>query len=261
MSLLRHYDRQEGYVPVVEGEMKRIGFGLLILGENGSYQGHTGDKEAGLIVLTGTCTIVIEGENFCFAQIGERQSVFSGKPYAVYLPPHTSFEVQSKYWVEIAVCTAPSDVKTEPVLITPDDVIHKSLGHSVWERDAYFIIDDRIPAKNLYIGETILAPGRWAFPPHTHDTDDPPHEVDMEEVYFFRTRPSDGFGVQMVYSEDRSIDDSYIVRENDAVIIPRGYHPAAASPGNALYILWIMAGEKRLFLSRPEARYAWVVNR
>ncbi|NLN18015.1 MAG: 5-deoxy-glucuronate isomerase [Firmicutes bacterium] len=258
MSLLRRYSCQEGYTPIVEGEMERIGFGLLSLGEDGSYRGQTGDKEAALIVLTGTCTV--EGEGFCFAQIGERLSVFAGKPYAVFLPADTAFEIRTTDWAEIAVCTSPSDVKTEPVLVRPDDVIHKKLGHAVWERDAYFIIDDRVPAKSLYIGETILAPGRWAFPPHTHDVDDPPYEVDMEEVYFYRVRPSDGFGLQMVYTQDRSIDDSYIVRENDTVLIPKGYHPAAASPGNALYILWIMAGEKRLFLSRPEERYAWTVN-
>jgi 5-deoxy-glucuronate isomerase len=261
MTLLRRYERQDGYVPIVDTEkkdMKKIGFGLLRLGENGSYHGHTGDRETGLVLLSGTCTV--EGEGFCFAEIGERQSVFGGKPYAVYLPSGTAFEVKAKDWVEVAVCTAPSDAQVEATLIASDDVIHKSLGHSLWQRDAYFIVDARIAAKNLYIGETILAPGQWTFPPHCHDVDDPPNEVDMEEVYFFRTRPSDGFGVQMVYSDDRSLDESYIVRQDDTVIVPRGYHPAAASPGNALYILWVMAGEKRLFLSRPEPRYAWVTN-
>ena len=73
----------------------------------------------------------------------------------------------------------------------------------------------------------------------------------MEEVYFYRVRPSDGFGLQMVYTQDRSIDDSYIVRENDTVLIPKGYHPAAASPGNALYILWIMAVKSGSFFPGP----------
>ncbi len=261
MTWRRSYQRQTGYVPIVApgpADGTKIGFGLLYLAENETYTGNTGEREVALVILSGTCAIA--GEGFNFPAIGERQTVFAGKPYAVYLPRQTAYQVTAQAWAEIALCTAPATRPGEVKLVTPADVVYKQLGYAHWKREAHFIIDNRIKAENLFLGETILAPGQWAFPPHCHDVADLPDESFMEELYFFRTRPATGFGVQLIYTEDDSIDEAYMVKNDDTVIFPRGFHPAVASPGNAMYILWVMAGPRRLFLSRPDPRFRWMEN-
>ena len=86
-------------------------------------------------------------------------------------------------------------------------------------------------------------PGQWSsYPSHKHDRDDPPEEVNMEEVYHFKVNPPQGFGIQVMYNDDFSLNESYIVRNGDTIAIEQGYHPVAAAPGYQIYYLWVMAG-------------------
>lgn len=259
MNLLRKHSSQKGFIQVAragEEKLKRLYFGLLKLSKGEVFDGNTEDKETALIVLSGTASV--KGNNFAYKKIGERKDVFSGKPAAVYLPPSISYSISAETDIEVGVCSAPSDIKTEPVLIKPEDVLEKKLGILNWERKAHFIIDERIKSKNFYIGETFLSPGKWAFPPHRHDFDNLPLEVEMDEIYHYRVNPDSGFGIQVVYTDDKAIDLSYLVRNGDTVLLPEGYHPAAASPADSLYILWMLAGEQRYFLAKPDDNYRWI---
>jgi 5-deoxy-glucuronate isomerase len=85
-------------------------------------------------------------------------------------------------------------------------------------------------------------------------------EIEMEEVYHFRFNPSAGFGIQVHYNDDKTTDNAYLLRNGDTVMLPDGYHPVGASPVDSLYMLWFMAGEKRMFLSKPDDNYSWVVK-
>ena len=53
----------------------------------------------------------------------------------------------------------------------------------------------------------------------------------MEEIYHFRVNPSQGFGIQVMYNDDFSLNESYMVRNGDSIAIKEGYHPVAAAPG------------------------------
>jgi 5-deoxy-glucuronate isomerase len=252
MAFLVPYVQQQGYVSIAEiekGETATMDFGLLSLEAGGEFEGTTEGTETGLLILAGRCTV--KGDGFEFADIGGRENVFGGKPYAVYLPPHASYSVMTPSYVEIAICSTPSDSKRSPRLISPGDVMYKSLGRLHWRRDVHYIIEPRTNSDTLRIGEVIYPPGHWNLPPHCHDA--------VEEIYFYRVRTEDGFGLQMVYTEDRTIDEHYIVKNNDTIVIPKGYHPAAASPGDSLYILWTMAPPKESLplISQPDPRYAW----
>ena len=71
-----------------------------------------------------------------------------------------------------------------------------------------------------------------------------------EEVYFFRIKPSQCFGLQKVYTppDDKDpFDVVYVVEDGDTVVIPRGDHPVVAAPRYQLYYLWILAGEERRY--------------
>ncbi|NGM62479.1 5-deoxy-glucuronate isomerase [Sphingobacterium sp. SGG-5] len=261
MELRKKYKAGTGRQQIVtlgEGGLKKSTFDLLNLKAGETYTGDTGNLESAFVVLSGSCHA--NGNDFSYTNIGSRKDVFSGRPATVYLPIQTSYQFTAITDVELAICSAEANVKYAPVLINPEDVKEVELGSGNWKRKAHFIIDQSINSQHLFLGETLLPPGKWAFPPHRHDKDDLPREVDMEEIYHFRIQPQTGFGIQLSYTDDRTRDDAYLLRNGDTILIPDGYHPVASSPVDALYMLWFMAGEKRLFLSRPEEQYHWVAQ-
>lgn len=261
MSLIKKYKDQSGYQSVVsKGEqgLKMAVFDLLKMKKGESYAGHTGNLESAFVILYGNCNF--RGTPFNFEQIGIRKDVFSGKPTSVYLPPGHEYHIEANSDLEIAVCSAASSFNSEPVLIRPDDVTEVELGVSTWERKAYFIIGDHFKTENLYVGETFLPPGKWAFPPHRHDFSNWPEEVDMDEIYHFRIKSPKGFAIQVSYTDDRTRDEAYLVRDGDTTLIPNGYHPVGASPADSVYFLWFMAGKERYFISSPDPEYVWIRN-
>jgi 5-deoxy-glucuronate isomerase len=261
MSLLKKYQKEYGLTTVVspgESGLKKAVFDTLKLEAGSTFAGDTKSKESAFVILSGTCSFL--GTDFNYLQIGKRKDVFSGKPTTVYLPCNTTYKIIALTEVEIGICSAESTLKTNPVLIGPDDVTEVNLGVLNWNRKAYFIIDQRVNSENLFIGETLIPAGNWAFPPHRHDNDNLPVEVDMDEIYHFRINPPTGFGLQVSYTDDKSRDDAYMIRNGDTTILADGYHPVGTSPVDSLYMLWMMAGEKRIFLSKADDNYSWVIK-
>jgi len=144
-------------------------------------------------------------------------------------------------------------------VIGPDQVKVRHVGRGNWRRTIYDIVDAAFPAQSMILGETFNPPGFWSSaPPHKHEVDDLPHESAHEEVYLFRLDPPRGFGMQRVYTDDRSLDVAYAVEDGDAVAIPRGYHPVVAGPGYRLYYLWVLAGHQRVLAPRDDPVHAWL---
>jgi 5-deoxy-glucuronate isomerase len=262
MNFKRAWRARPGFSEIVKpgnAGLKRIGFGLLRLQAGETHTATAAAQETALVFLSGTA--MLRGRGLAYEEIGRRNDVFSGKAASVYLPAGNDYTLQAKTDLEIAVCQAPSDREGMPRLILPEEVREVTLGKDNWKRTAYMIVDDHIPAHYLFIGEAIVPPGNWAsFPPHRHDKDDLPEEVDMEEVYFFRFDRPGGFGIQKIYTDDRSIDETMTVGQNDTVLIPEGYHPVVSAPGYSMYYLWIMAGVNRKFLSRQDPDHRWVAQ-
>lgn len=262
MSLQIRKQLSSGYNEIIGSEDKRlqfIEFGILRLATEESFVQDAEGKETVLVILSGRCTIKVgrvEYEN-----IGQREDVFSDSPYSVYIPCDKAYEVIATSDLEVAVCKAPSDLKTETSLIRPEQVGLRSVGQLNWRRDIRDIVDSNFNAGHLLIGETLNPPGNWSsVPPHRHDFDNLPEESDMEEVYFFKIRPQQGFGIQRIYTDDRSIDSVYLLQDNDTVAIPEGYHPVVVAPGYRLYYLWILAGEKRILKMRDDPQHTWLKN-
>ena len=103
--------------------------------------------------------------------------------------------------------------------------------------------------------------GNWSsFPPHKHDTDDPPAESYLEETYYFRIAPPTGFALQRVYSADEDMDETLAASDGDLVLVPRGYHVVANSPGHECYYLNVMAGVGRAWNFSLDPAYAALMN-
>ena len=215
------------------------------------------DKEYGVLILCGTCSV--EGKDFKYEKIGERETVFDGNATCVYVPRNTDFTITAIGEVSICVTKSPSTRDHKPVLIRPEDVVEKDMGKPGWERHAMFILDERIEADRLYIGECYVKGGQWAsYPPHKHDDDNMPIEAQTEEIYYYEFKNPGGFGIQRVYTMEGDVDETYTVRSGDFVEIPRGYHPFHAAPGYDNYYLWIMAGENRGFFMTTDEEHSWL---
>ena len=218
------------------------------------------NKEYGLIILGGSCTV--KGADFSFENIGKRKNVFDGPATCVYVGANTPFSIEGvSEEVLVSVSKCPSTNAHKAVLVKPEDVIIKDLGKPGWERQAHFILDERIEADLIYIGEAYVHGGQWAsFPPHKHDDDNMPTEGILEEVYYYEFDKPQGFGIQKVYTKEGDIDETYTVKSGDFVEIPRGYHPFCAAPGYENYYLWLMAGKNRGFYMTTEECHKWLNN-
>jgi 5-deoxy-glucuronate isomerase len=262
MHYRRTWTPTPGFSEIVkpgDAGLARIGFEMLCLKAGETATRKAEEKETALVILSGTAAV--RGPGFAFDGIGARANVFSGKATMVYVPAANSVTVRAETDLEIAVCQALSDRQGKPQLIQPGAVKEVSIGKDNWRRTAYMLVDEAVPAQYLFIGEAIVPPGNWSsFPPHRHDFDALPDEVDMEEIYFFRFDRPHGFGIQRIYTDDRSIDETLVVEENDTVLIPKGYHPVVNAPGYSMYYLWIMAGVNRKFISRQDPNHRWVAQ-
>ena len=239
-----------GYNTILEigdKDMDLTGFGLLNLTADQTWETQTQNTEAVLVILGGKCEIQAGSQNL--GQLGQREDVFSGKPYTVYLPPDCDCKITGVTDVKIAIALSPCDQAGKPAVVTPDQCKVMSLGTDNHLRDAVVMIGDDFPSRHFFVGEAWVPSGNWAsYPPHRHDFDNPPDELNMQEIYFFRFNPQHGYGLQQVYTDDRSTDARYVVQNNDTVAIPEGYHPVVNAPGYTMYYLWVMTGDSRGFV-------------
>jgi 5-deoxy-glucuronate isomerase len=115
-------------------------------------------------------------------------------------------------------------------------------------------------AEHLLVVEVITPAGHSSsYPPHKHDSETPPTETQLEETYYHRLNPPQGFAFQRVYTDDRSLDEACAVEDHDVVMVPRGYHPVVAPHGYALYYLNVMAGPQRFWVFHNDPAHEWMI--
>jgi len=49
----------------------------------------------------------------------------------------------------------------------------------------------------------------------------------LEETYYHRFSPPQGFALQRVYTDDRELDETMAVGDRDVVLVPRAIIPSA----------------------------------
>ena len=99
-----------------------------------------------------------------------------------------------------------------------------------------------------------------SYPPHKHDTDNLPNESSLEETYYHRLNPPQGYVLQRVYTDDRSLDEAVAAEDHDVVMVPRGYHPVTVPHGYTSYYLNVMAGPKRSWVFRNDPAHEWILK-
>ena len=222
-----------------------------------AVSGQIVDQELGLVVLGGTCSVSSSrGE---WKGVGRRANVFSGMPYAVYLPVNTSYTVTAETNCDLAFCFCRAEEEHPAQLITPADVEVEIRGGANATRQINKIIRPEFSAHRLLVVEVYTPSGNWSsYPPHKHDVHNPPNEVDLEEIYYYRIDRPEGYAIQKVYNPARSIDETLTVRDGEMVLIPEGYHPVVAAHGYNVYYLNALAGSARSMAASDDPDYLWV---
>jgi 5-deoxy-glucuronate isomerase len=123
------------------------------------------------------------------------------------------------------------------------------------------ILPESQPADSLLVVEVRTPTGHSSsYPPHKHDRLEPPEETLLEETYYHRLDPPQGFVFQRVYTDSRDIDESHAVEDHDVVVVPRGYHPVVVPWGYRSYYLNVMAGPKRAWHFKNDPAHEWIIK-
>jgi 5-deoxy-glucuronate isomerase len=222
--------------------------------EQRSFSVEATTNEVALVPLSGAARVEAEGESW---ELGGRENVFAGMPWALYLPCETAFSVELDG--EVAVCAARCERRREPVLVRPEDVEVEIRGAGNATRQINHILKPEFAAERLLVVEVFTPSGNWSsYPPHKHDEDRPPDEVVLEETYYFRTKEPEAFAVQRLYSPRHGLDLTTTVRDGDLLLVPYGYHTTAAAHGYDLYYLNALAGDRRSMAAADDPALHWI---
>lgn len=237
-----------------------VGFEVFKLEAGQSLNQLTESKEVCIVLMAGKASI--KTSQYEWKDLGLRKSPFDEiPPYAVYLPPNDEFTIDAVTEVEIALCKAPALGKFPTRLITPDDCALEIRGEGSNQRKVCNILFGNMDAEKLLVVEVITPNGNWSsYPPHKHDSQTPDKETLLEETYYHRLNPPQGFAFQRVYTDDRSLDETITVEDSSVVMVPEGYHPVGAAHGYDLYYLNVMAGPERKWIFRNDPEHEWIVN-
>ena len=218
------------------------------------------DQERLVLVLEGYAAVTA-GE-LALERIGSRDSVFDGPAAPVVLvAPGDAVSLTAITDAMVVVAAAPGGPVSLTKYLPPEDILVEARGEGNTARRIHHLMDPQMEAGRLIAFEVFTPGGNWSsYPPHKHDTENPPVEARLEEYYLYRFAKPQGFGFQRVYTGDRSLDEAMAVGDCDVVLVPEGYHPFGAPAGYDAYYLNIMAGPNRAWYFTIDPDHAWLMN-
>ena len=232
-----------------------------------SWSGFTGNNEYIFVLLGGNFSAVTsEGS---WQTTNGRKDVFSGLPHGLYLSVNTSFTITATSDLLDITCSRCESDQSHPArFITPDDVLQMGIEYRGGDNASRQINRILPPGSNchrLVCVEVYTPSGNWSsFPAHKHDTRkiDPESgkllEAELEEIYFFKIDKPQGFALQKVYTDNRSLDEIAEAHHNDVVLVPEGYHPVIAGHGYHVYYLNYLAGSDQSLASSDDPDHKWI---
>lgn len=215
--------------------MKHLVYGRIILDqETPSVAFSTGALESGLICMSGECTVTAEGK-----------TIELGRYDSIYLPRDTEAVVSTSSAVDLVECAAEVETKYPLQVVRYADVekdgaLRFKTGGPSTTRTVNITLGKNVEAGRILAGFTTSEPGHWtSWPPHEHA------EM-LEELYVYYDMPAPAFGVQFVYTNTDEPEFVGIVRDGDAVIMPKGFHPNVSVPGHPINFVWMMAAHREV---------------
>ena len=239
-----------------------VGFSLYHLSPGEVAAEACGDREVILVLVEGKADVTAAGQDW--GEMGARMTVWDrSPPHALYVPNGQEWSVTATTDCTLAVCSAPGNGGHDARRLGPEGIALAERGTGTNTRYINNIaMEDRAVCDSLLVTEVFTPAGHWSsFPSHRHDEDDFPRITYLEETYYHRIAPAEGFGIQRVYTEDGTLDETMAVRDGDVVLVPKGHHPCAAVYGFDMYYLNVMAGPRRNWRFQFDPACAWIATR
>lgn len=194
------------------------------------------DQELAIVPLSGSVVATVDGRDVELS----RTSVFEQMPNVLYAPPGASVTIEGPG--ECAVGSAPAEGRYDVRLFAPSEMRTEIRGGGAARRQVVHLLNTPLPAERLILFEVYVPRGSWSgWPPHCHDGyDGSPY---LEETYYFRTDPADGFCLHRNWRVDEPFDETFVAHDGDVVTVPKGYHCSVGSPGSHMYFLNYLAGD------------------
>jgi 5-deoxy-glucuronate isomerase len=236
--IFRHTNSRKGRNIAITPEnsaMKHLVYGRIILdNDKPSESFSTGSLETGLICLSGECTIKAEGQTNTINQYD-----------SIYIPRDSEVQITTDSSVDLVECSAAVEKKYPLQVVRYADVEKDSslkfkTGGSSNSRTVNITLGKNVEAGRILAGFTTSEPGHWtSWPPHEH-------AAILEELYVYYDMPAPAFGVQFVYTNPDEPEFIGVVRDGDAVIMPKGFHPNVSVPGHPINFIWMMAAHREV---------------
>jgi 5-deoxy-glucuronate isomerase len=215
--------------------MRHLVYGRIIL-DAGTPRAafSTGRLETGLICLSGRCDVKAGGETHRI----ERHD-------SVYVPRDTEVEITTETAVDLVECSAEVENRYPLQVVRYADVerdpsLKFRTGDASNTRTVNITLGKNVEAGRILAGFTTSEPGHWtSWPPHEHA------DI-LEELYVYYDMPAPSFGVQFVYTNPDEPEFVGVVRDGDAVVMPRGFHPNVSVPGHTISFVWLMAAHREV---------------
>lgn len=264
-NLLRRPKGDHGLVHDISAQdagWSHVGFQLYRLKPGDSAKAVTGSREVILVLVEGRAHLRAAGQDW--GEMGDRMSVFERTPpHCLYVPQGSDWDATATTDCTLAVCSAPGGGSYGAQRLGPEGIELAPRGKGSNTRYVNNIaMEGRDVAASLLVTEVFTPQGNWSsYPSHRHDEDDFPNMTYLEESYYHRLNPAQGFGVQRVYTEDGSLDETMAVQNHDVVLVPRGHHPCGAPYGYEMYYLNVMAGPLRKWRFRNDPAHDWIYQR
>jgi 5-deoxy-glucuronate isomerase len=236
--VFRGTNRRKGrhvFVTPENSLMRHLVYGRIIL-DVGTRRAafSTGKLETGLICLSGWCDIKAGGETH---RINRYDSL--------YVPRDTDVEITTDAEVDLVECSAEVEHRYPLQVVRYADVerdpsLKFRTGDASNTRTVNITLGKNVEAGRILAGFTTSEPGHWtSWPPHEH-------AAILEELYVYYDMPAPAFGIQLVYTNPDEPEFVGLVRDGDAVVMPRGFHPNVSVPGHTISFVWLMAAHREV---------------
>jgi 5-deoxy-glucuronate isomerase len=206
--------------------MRHLAYGRILLNAAAPAESlSTGERETGLIVLSGNASVTTEAKEVSLGQYD-----------AIYIPRDSSVKIATTSNVDIAEFSAEVSKRYPFQVVRVSQVendpgLKFTTGGSGSLGKLHMLLAKNVEAGRLVAGFTISEPGNW--------TSWPPHEYAkmLEEMYVYFDMPDPALGIQLVYNRTDYPEMVTVVRGDGAVLMPSGYHPNVSVHGYRICFL------------------------
>ena len=237
-----------------------LSFAVVELSRAQTYRSILTDQETAVVPISGSGIVRAGEQTFVIS----RTSVFEEMPHIVYAPPGTTIDVtptEPDGIFEFAIGSAPAEGKYPIRLIDPSQMKSELRGGGSAYRHVNHVLAPPIAAERLILYEVYVPRGSWSgWAPHCHDgRDGSPY---LEETYYFRLDPANGFAMHRNWRHDEGFEEHFTAHDGETVLVTKGYHSSVACPSSHMFFLNFLAGElvdeQRSTPPCFDEKYTWI---